>query len=217
MVEVTSIVSTTVPPPTIDTVILDFGGVVVDWDMRHLFRTVFDDRDEMETFLSTVLTPAENFRCDLGVPIAEVVGGLVDRHPAHRLPLEAWRDRWVETVPSTIDGIEDLIDEIRSAGLGLYGLSNFSAETFPLAQARHPVFEQFDGIVISGEAGVAKPQPEIYHLICERYGVEMSRSVFVDDSPVNVQGARAVGMTAVHFTDVTALRRELEALGIELP
>lgn len=88
MVEVTSIVSTTVPPPTIDTVILDFGGVVVDWDMRHLFRTVFDDRDEMETFLSTVLTPAENFRCDLGVPIAEVVGGLVDRHPAHRLPLE---------------------------------------------------------------------------------------------------------------------------------
>ena len=216
MVEVASVVSTTVPSAHIDTVILDFGGVVVDWDMRHLFRTVFDDPDEMETFLAEVLTPAENFRCDLGTPIADVVGGLIEGHPAHRTALEAWRDRWVETVPSTIDGMEVLIDEIRAAGIGLYGLSNFSAETFPLAQARHRVFERFDGIVISGEAGVAKPQPEIYHLLCDRYGLEISRSVFVDDSPVNVRGAEAVGMAAVHFTDVATLRAALETLGVDL-
>lgn len=198
----------------IDTVILDFGGVVVDWDMRHLFRRVFDDDAEMEHFLANVLTPAENVRCDLGAPIAEVVAGLVDRHPEHRRPLEAWRDRWIETVPCTVEGIEDLIEDLRRARLGVYGLSNFSAETFPLTRDRFSVFDRFDGIVISGEVGMVKPQPEIYRLVCERHDLDINRCVFVDDSPVNVRGAEAAGMSALHFTGVATLRRDLADLGV---
>lgn len=194
--------------------IFDFGGVVVDWDMRHLFRQVFDDHDEMETFLAEVLTPAENLRCDLGTPLATVVGELAERHPHHRGALEAWRDRWIETIPREIPGTADLIDELIAAGHPVLGLSNFSAETFPWCRRRYPVFERFDGIVLSGEVGVSKPDPAIYRLVCERNGIEPSDAVFLDDSPTNVAGARAVGMPAFLFTGVAQARQDLRSVGV---
>lgn len=198
-------------------VIFDFGGVVVDWDMRHLFRQVFDDHDEMEHFLAEILTPAENLRCDLGTPLATVVTELVARHPRHRAPLEAWRDRWIETIPREIPGTAALVDDLRRAGHPVLGLSNFSAETFPWCRARYPVFEAFDDIVLSGEVGVAKPDPAIYRLVCERNGIEVDEAVFLDDSPTNVAGAHAVGMAAFLFTDAAQARDDLASLGVLTP
>ena len=195
-------------------VVLDFGGVVVDWDMRHLFRKVFDDEARMEYFLSHVLTQAENHRCDSGIPLAQVVAETSARHPEYAHALEAWRDRWIETVPGMILGAEDLIDDLRAAGYLVLGLSNFSAETFPMCRAGYPVFERFDDIVISGQVGVAKPGPEIYLLLCERNGIEPSQAVFLDDSPVNVDGALAVGMQAMRFTDTRRARAALADLGV---
>lgn len=190
--------------------IFDFGGVVVDWDLRHLFRTVFDAPDDMERFLSEVLTPAENLRCDLGTPLAEVVAGLIDRHPHDRLALEAWRDRWIETIPREIPGTAALISELRAAGLGVYGLSNFSAETFPWCRAKYPVFDHFDGIVLSGEVGVAKPDAAIYHHVCGLAGIAPHQALFFDDSMVNIEGAISTGMAAAHFTTAEAARLELQ-------
>src|SRR5690606_5716949 len=162
-------------------------------------RQVFDDHDEMERFLAEVLTPAENLRCDLGTPLATVVGELAERHPQHREPLEAWRDRWIETIPREIPGTAALVDDLRGAGHLVAGLSNFSAETFPWCRERYPVFERFDDIVLSGEVGVAKPDPSIYRLVCERNGIAPADAVFLDDSPANVAGAHAVGMAAFLF------------------
>ena len=202
--------------PEITTIVFDFGGVVVDWDMRHLFRTVFDDETEMERFLAEVLTPAENLRCDLGTPLAEVVAGLVTRHPAHRLALEAWRDRWIETIPREVPGADQLLRDLKTAGYRLVGLSNFSNETFPLCRARYDVFDHFDDIVLSGNVGVAKPDPAIYLVMCERSSIRPEEAVFIDDSPLNVAGAEAVGMRALHFRGSEVLRDELARLGVEV-
>ena len=198
----------------ISTVVFDFGGVVVDWNMRHLFREFFDTEAEMEAFLTNVLTPAENLRCDLGTPLATVVGELIERSPDHRAPLEAWRDRWIETIPGEVPGTSALIDDLRSAGYRVLGLSNFSAETFPWCREKYPVFEKFDDIVISGEVGVSKPDAAIYRLLCERNGIEPAHAVFLDDSPANVAGAIAVGMAALHFTTAFDARRRLADVGV---
>lgn len=198
----------------ISTVVVDFGGVVVDWDLRHLFRTVFDDEADMERFLGTVLTPEQNLRCDLGMSLADLVDELAAQHPADTHALDAWRDRWIETIPSVIDGTIELLDDLAAAGFGLLGLSNFSAETFPLCRDAHPVFHRFSDIVLSGELGVAKPDPLIYTTLLDRNGIEPQRAVFIDDSPHNVEGALAVGMSAVHFVGPDATRTALEELGL---
>jgi 2-haloacid dehalogenase len=198
----------------ISTIVFDIGGVVVVWDWRHLFREFFGADAGMERFLAEVLTPAENLRCDLGTPLATVVAELSERHPEHRVPLEAWRDRWIETIPRMIDGAEALIDDLLEAGYRVCALSNFSAETFPLCRARYDVFDRFHGIVISGEEGVAKPEPGIYRLLCERCGISPGEAVLLDDSLANVRGAIAIGMRGLRFTDVPTVRTELRSLGV---
>jgi len=197
-------------------VVFDFGGVVVEWNMRALFAEFFDESVAMDRFLDEVLTPAENLRCDLGTPLAEVVGELSERHPEHTAPLEAWRDRWIDTIPREIDGARELIADVAGAGLRVLGLSNFSAETFPWCRERYDVFDAFDDIVISGEVGMAKPQPEIYRLVCERNGLAPAEAVFLDDSPTNVAGAHAVGMPAHLFTTAAQARADLRAVGIDV-
>lgn len=194
-------------------VVFDFGGVVVEWSMRALFVEFFPEPADLEHFLAEVLTPAENLRCDLGTPLAQVVGELVERHPDHRLPLEAWRDRWIDTIPREIPGTADLIAEVRAAGHLVLGLSNFSAETFPWCRERYPVFAQFDDIVLSGEVGLAKPDPAIYRLVCERSGISPGRAVFLDDVATNVAAAHAVGMGAHLFTTADQARADLRASG----
>lgn len=200
----------------ITTVIFDFGGVVVDWDMRHLFRTVFDDADEMERFLAEVLTPEENLRLDLGTPLADIVADLAHRHPADRAALEAWRDRWIETIPREVPGADELLRELRHDGYRLIGLSNFSNETFPLCRARYRVFDHFDDIVLSGDVGLAKPDPSMYRLACSRSSIGPDEAVFIDDSPRNVAGAEAVDIHALLFRGIDELRRDLRELGVPI-
>ena len=196
-------------------VVFDFGGVVVEWNMRALFRE-FLEGDELDRFLADVLTPADNLRCDLGTPLAQVVDEVTARHPHYEVPLAAWRDRWIETIPGPIPGTERLIGDLRTAGYRILGLSNFSAETFPLCRERYPVFEQFDDIVISGEAGVAKPDPRIYQLLLDRNSLRPDQAVFLDDSPTNVNGAIAVGMAAFGFTTAEQAAVDLRSVGVEL-
>lgn len=203
-------------PPVPHVAVFDFGGVVVQWSMRALLVEFFDDDAGLDHFLTHVLTPADNVRCDLGAPIAGVVGEIVERHPEHRVPLEAWRDRWIETIPGEIPGTAELIADLRAAGHPVLGLSNFSAETFPSCRAKYPIFEEFDDIVLSGEHGIGKPQPEIYHLLCERNRIGPSDAVFFDDSPGNVAGAHAIGMGAHLFTTAEQARLDLRSDGFRV-
>ncbi|HEX3761195.1 MAG TPA: HAD family phosphatase [Kofleriaceae bacterium] len=194
-------------------VIFDFGGVLVDWNPRHLYRRLFPgDPERMERFLAEVCTTAWNEQQDAGRPWADAVAELVARHPAQADLIRAYRERWEETLAGPIDDSVAILGELRDAGHRLLGLTNWSHETFPLARARYRFFDWFHGIVVSGEERLIKPDPRLFVCLIERYRVDPARAVFIDDSPRNVAAAAALGLHAIHFRSPAALRAELTAL-----
>jgi 2-haloacid dehalogenase len=195
-------------------VIFDLGGVLVDWDPRYLYGQLFDDPDEMESFLAEVTTAEWNAHQDAGRPWAKAVELLVAEHPQRRELIEAFHRRWPEMLAGEIPGTVDVLADLRAAGVRLIALSNWSAETFPVARKRFDFLAWFEGIVISGDVGVNKPDPRIFDHITEQFGIEPSAAVFIDDSSANVDAAKALGFRAIRFTDATALRRELTRLGL---
>jgi len=195
-------------------VIFDLGGVLIDWDPRHLYRRLFADETAMEAFLNEVATQEWNAQQDAGRPWAEAVTALVAQDPDQRGLIEAFHGRWPEMLAGPIGGTVDVLADLREAGLRLYALSNWSAETFPIARRRFPFLDWFDGIVISGEVGVVKPDARIFEHLVARYAVEPGMAVFIDDSAVNVGAAARLGFVALQFVDARSLRHDLEELGL---
>jgi 2-haloacid dehalogenase len=199
----------------VSAVVFDLGGVLIDWDPRHLYRSLFDgDEAAMETFLATVCTPEWNRQQDTGRPWSEAVATLVAEHPDQRDLIKAYWERWPQTLGDAIGPTVEVLAELRAAGVPLYALSNWSAETFPAARPRYPFLEWFDGIVISGEVRAAKPDRRIYEALLERHGLDAASILFVDDVAENVAAAEALGIRSIRFTDGPALRRELVGLGL---
>ncbi len=196
-------------------VVFDLGGVLIDWDPRHLYRSVFDgDEAAMEQFLAEVTTAEWNTRQDAGRSWAEAVEELAREFPEHRERIAAFHERWIETLGGPIEPSVEVLAELRAAGVPLYALTNWSAETFPLARPCFPFLDWFDGIVVSGEVGIVKPDPRIFAHLLETHGLRPEATVFIDDTPANVRAAEAAGMTPIHFTDAVALRARLVELGL---
>jgi 2-haloacid dehalogenase len=196
-------------------VVFDLGGVLIDWDPRYLYRSLFDgDEDAMETFLAEVTTPEWNQQQDAGRPWAEAIEALSLEHPQRRELISAFWHRWTETLGEAIEPTVEILGDLQRAGVRLFALSNWSAETFPLARPRYAFLEWFEGIVISGEVRLVKPDAGIFRHLLERYGLDAASTVFIDDSEANVQAARELGMTGIHFKDAQRLRQELVALGL---
>jgi len=203
--------------PAVSAVVFDLGGVLIDWDPRYLYRSLFGgDEAAMERFLATVCTPEWNRGQDAGRPWSEAIASLVAEHPEHADLIRAFWDRWPETLGDAIDPTVDVLAELRAAGIPLYALSNWSAETFPIARPRYPFLDWFDGIVISGEVGAAKPDPRIYQALVERHGLDPASLAFVDDVPANVAAAESLGIRGLTFTSAAALRQDLAALGLPI-
>jgi 2-haloacid dehalogenase len=198
---------------SISAVVFDLGGVLIDWDPRYLYRQLFDDDAAMERFLAEICSPEWNGLQDAGRSWAEGVEELARRHPAERELIAAFHRRWDEMLGGQIQETVDLLAELRESGIGIYALSNWSAETFPIARARYPFLGWFDGIVISGEVGICKPDPRAFRHLIERYGLEPATTLFVDDSADNVRAAGELGMIALQFRGAAELRGELSALG----
>jgi 2-haloacid dehalogenase len=200
---------------TPETVVFDLGGVLIDWNPRYLYRQLFDgDEAAMETFLAEVTTPEWNGEQDAGRTWAEAVEVLTREHPQHAELIAAYADRWPETLGDAIHPTVEILAELREAGVRLYALSNWSAETFPVARPRYPFLEWFDGIVISGEVGIAKPDARLFHHLLETYELEPATTVFIDDSEANVRAARDLGIHAIRFEGAEALRRRLAEIGL---
>jgi 2-haloacid dehalogenase len=196
------------------TVVFDLGGVLIEWDPRHLYRKLFDAPDEMESFLAEVTTAEWNAQQDAGRPWSEAVETLVAEHPGRRELIEAFYLRWPEMLAGEIPETVDVLAELRAAGIRLVALSNWSAEMFPVAQARFDFLSWFEGIVISGEVAVNKPDRRIFAHLVEQFEIEPAATLFIDDSPANIDAARALGFRAIQFTDAAELRRELVRLGL---
>ena len=188
--------------------IFDLGGVLVDWDPRYLFDAVIEDPDRRRWFLTHVAGAEFLDQVDRGRPFPETVAEWSRRFPGWADALDAYARRWDETVRGAVPGTEELLRELAAAGAPLFALSNWPADTFWVARRRFAVLEVFGDIVVSGEVGLVKPDPAIYRLALERFGLSPGSCVFVDDRAVNVDGARAVGMRAVRFTDAATLRTD---------
>ncbi len=191
-------------------VVFDLGGVLVDWNPRHLYRKLFSgDEAGMEHFLANICTPEWNEEQDAGRPFAEATAALQRRHPEYSDLIAAFWDRWEEMCPGPIDGGPDLLRDVKATGLPLYALSNFSAETFPRVRHRFEFLSAFDGIVISGAIGLKKPDPEIYRYLIGTYALEPASTLFIDDSLRNVEAARRVGLQALCFETPAQVREVL--------
>jgi 2-haloacid dehalogenase len=201
-------------PPRTRALVFDLGGVLIDWDPRHLYRQLFDDADDMERFLAEVTSAEWNLQQDAGRPWAEAIEALVRAFPERRDLIEAYHARWPEMMAGAIDGTVDILAELRAAGRPLYALSNWSSETFPHAQDRFPFLSWFDGVVISGDVGLVKPDPRLFRLLLERYDLVARETIYIDDQPANVRAAAALGLIAIQFRDAAALRTELERLRV---
>ena len=200
---------------SVRTVVFDLGGVLIDWDPRNLYVKFFgDDREGMERFLGEVCTPDWNTAQDAGRTIAEAVAGLTARFPEQAALIEAYYARWTEMLNGSIDGSVDILRELRDQGTPLYALTNFSAETFPVAQRIYDYLAWFRGIVVSGHEGLIKPDPRIYRLLLERYELTAENVIYIDDVERNAQAANDLGMTGLHFTGPDGLRDDLTRLGV---
>ena len=167
----------------------------------------------MERFLSEVCTPAWNLRQDAGRPWADAIAVLQEQYPEYDELIRALRLRRSGMVAGAIPGTVAILRALHAAGTPLYALTNWSHETFPIAQQRFDFLALFRGIVVSGSEGLVKPDPAIYRLLVERFRLDTARCVYIDDNPTNAAAAGGLGMHAIHFTSPDALVGELRALG----
>ena len=195
-------------------VLFDVGNVIVRWDPRRLYRKLFSDEAQLDAFLAQVCTMAWHTEHDRGVSFADGAAALIARHPQHEAAIRAWRGRWDEMFDGAIAETEDVLRALHARGTPIHGLTNMSPEVWPGVQAMSDVFALFDQVVVSGDEGMVKPDPAIFHLACTRTGLAPRDLLFVDDNADNIAAARALGFPTVWFQDPAALRPAMERHGL---
>ena len=199
---------------TVDAVVFDIGGVLLDWDPRHLYRKLFDDEPAMERFLADICTLDWHHEHDLGVPFECSCAQLAAAHPEYARLIAAWGRRSEEMIAGPIDGAVEVLHELKAAGVRCYALTNMEAETYPLRRERFAFMRWFDGTVVSAFEGVAKPDPEIFRRLLRRYELEPPATAMVDDRPANLETASSLGMQIVRFQAAGQLRDWLVDAGL---
>lgn len=200
---------------SINTVIFDLGGVLIDWNPRHLYRKIFNTEEEVTWFLENVCTGEWNDQQDAGRSFDEATEELVQKFPDHEEAIRAWYGRWQETISGPIHGTVEVLKTIKGSGkYKLYALTNWSAETFPWALDNFEFLHWFDGIVVSGVEKTRKPFPDFYQILFDRYNINPAQAVFIDDNVKNVIGSKEVGLPVIHFQTPGQLKEELIKLNI---
>lgn len=195
--------------------VFDLGGVLIDWNPRYMYRKIFgSDEAAMEAFLTTVCTQSWNEEQDRGRAFSEGCALLKAAHPDQSELIEAWPARYEEMLGGALQDSVAILSELRASKVPLYALSNWSTETFPIALRRFEFLGWFQGVLLSGEVKMLKPDPRIYQTLFQRYEIDPARAVYVDDHRINVEAARRLGMHGIHFTDAASLRTGLAQVGL---
>jgi 2-haloacid dehalogenase len=194
--------------------VFDLGGVLLDWNPRYLYRTLFDDEQAMERFLSEICTLEWHEAHDRGVSFEHSASELAVMHPEHADLIRAWGERSEEMVGGPIDATVEILADLRARGVPCYALTNMEAETYPLRRERFEFLRWFDGTVVSAQEGTVKPDPEIFRRLLDRFGLVAERTVMVDDAERNIATARSLGMQTVLFRSPDQLREWLVAAGL---
>jgi 2-haloacid dehalogenase len=198
---------------TIRAVIFDFGNVLLEWNPRHVYRRYFpNDEEAMERFFHEVNFMDWNAQQDKGRTFADGVAELSGQFPHYAELIQAYHDNWEESIGDYFAGTVEIMKRLKKAGYLLYGLSNWSAETFPIAREKYDFFHLLDDIVISGEVGMIKPDPEIFEHLLERIDKTAQECLFIDDAPANIEQAHKMGFATIHFHSPEQLEEELHRL-----
>jgi 2-haloacid dehalogenase len=194
-------------------VIFDVGRVLFDWDLRHLFAKLIGDQGELEWFVTNIVTPEWHFQHDAGRPLAEMLPERKAEFPDHALLIDAYATRFNETIPGPVPGSLELVERLDAAGVPLFAITNFGHEFWEAFRPTQPVFNRFRDIIVSGTEKLMKPDPAIYALAIERFGIDSAGAIFIDDNAANVAGAEAAGIAGHLFTGAAMLERDLVARG----
>jgi len=197
----------------ISSVVFDLGGVLIDWNPRYLYRELFkDDTAEMENFLTHVCSQEWNIRQDAGLSFAKAAEVLKAEHPGKEEPIDAWLPGFNKMLAGPIPGTVDILAQLRAEGILLYALTNWSSETFPLAQERFEFLNWFNGIVVSGFEKVAKPDPALFEIMIKRHGLDPLKTLYIDDNASNIETAHRLKFETILFTTPQALAAELSRM-----
>ncbi|MDR6833279.1 MULTISPECIES: HAD family phosphatase [unclassified Sphingopyxis] len=194
-------------------VIFDVGRVLFDWDLRYLFAKLITDSDELEWFVSNVVTPQWHFQHDAGRPLADMLPELKAEFPDHASLIDAYAARFNETIPGPMPGSLELIQRLDDAGVPLFAITNFGHEFWEGFRPTQPIFDRFQDIIVSGTEKLMKPDPAIYRLAIEQFGIDPAGALFIDDVAANVAGAESVGIAGHLFKGAAMLEGDLVRRG----
>lgn len=195
-------------------IVFDFGQVLIQWSPYFLYRKLLPSDESIREFLEEIKFSEFNPRMDAGYPFEQTRAEVLSRHPHKRDLADAFFARWTECSGEPNEDVVALMRELKRTGHPVYGLSNWSAETFAWVRPRYAFLEELDDYLISGAVGQVKPGEKIYQLFLERVGKQAGECVFIDDSPANIETARRLGFTGVLFTSPEQLRLDLQRMGI---
>ncbi len=200
--------------PPIQTVVFDVGGVLIDWNPRYLYRTIIPEEQEMERFLSEVCTPEWHAQHDLGVSYEDTIPSLVAAHPEWADEIRAWSERFDEMYGGVFDGTVDLLRELHRRRVPLVASTNWGTESWVRAKARYEFLDFFDGALVSGEVGIAKPDRAFFALLIETFSLVPEQTLYVEDNIANLRAAADKGFVAHQFESSTALEMDLRRHGL---
>lgn len=199
--------------PSLTTVVFDLGGVVLSWAPERAFAQVLPTQD-VPAFMTKINFADWNRRHDGGLRFDLGEQELIERFPTDAEAVRAYRTHFASTLSGMVEGTGAIMAELQQAGIRLLGLTNWSGETFPVARKKFGLLQRLEDILVSGDVGLAKPDPAIFELLAERFEVRPAEAVFIDDAPRNVAAAGEVGFTGIAFTDANRLRQRLVELGL---
>lgn len=184
----------------IDTIVFDLGGVLIDWNPRYVYQKIFNTTEAVEYFLNQICTTEWNELQDAGRTLSDATKLLQVAHPHYFTEIQIYYDKWEDmlggVIQTTVDLLQDLHD---SKNYKIYALTNWSAETFPIALTKFKFLSLFEGILVSGEERLKKPDPAIFQLLIDRYDLIPDKTLFIDDNAKNIITAQNLGFNVVHF------------------
>ena len=195
---------------TINTIIFDLGGVLIDWNPDYLFKDIFTSEIDKDFFFKNICTPDWNEEQDAGRSIEIGTKFLIEQFPEHETNIRMFYDRWEEMLNGPIQESVDIFKVLKdSKKYQLLALTNWSAELFPVALKKYDFLHWFDGRVVSGEENTRKPHKEIYDIIISRYNLVPTTTLFIDDNLRNIIAANELGIKTIHFKNPNQFKTEL--------
>lgn len=194
----------------IKNLIFDYGGVLLDWNPHYLYDPYFGDVEKAEWFLENICTYEWNAQHDNGRPVAEGTAELVAAHPEWKKEIEMYYGEFIKMMGGQISGMEEYVKHLKDKGFRIFGLSNWSEETFALVRPLYPVLNLIEDMVISGTERVMKPDLRIFQVALKRFGIKAEETVFIDDNPNNVEAANKIGIHGILFQSLDQLKEELQ-------